>query len=589
MASSANSYLQVTELDFEDIRTNLKSYLSTQTQFQDYDFEGSAMAVLLDVLAYNTHYNAYYLNMLANESFLDTAQQRDSVVSFAKALGYVPTSAIGASATINVQFNGVTANTAQFTIPKNSKFSTTIDDVQYTFVTTESHTVVNQSGVYSKEISIREGTPLTHRFTVDSNNPQRYIIPNKNIDISSIVINVQESAVDTTTTEFTRATNINQIFSTTPVYFIEEVANERYEIIFGSGSLGKAVKNGNIIIIDYLVNNADETNGANAFSVDDLNVGVNYNSVTLTTVESARGGTTNESIDSIKFNAPRNFQTQNRAVIDKDYERILLSENSDVESIIAFGGEQRTPPVYGKVLIAVKPFGEKFATESRKTQLKESISTRTPLGIDPLMIDPEYIYIIPTIKTYFNATTTTATRGQVEQAIKDAIDSYSTNNLERFGNKFRYSRFVRVLDNVAVADILNNDASIQIQKRIIPSLGGAQNIIINFNNQLRRSTLDSTQFTYSGFPAYLDDNGSGTVRIYRFDTNKNKVIIIPSIGTIDYATGTIELSSFAPSAFVDAEIKITATPDALDVTPIREQILIMESVDATVSAIGEYE
>ena len=230
--ATANTYLQVSELDFDDIRKNLKGYLSTQNQFKDYNFEGSAMSVLLDVLSYNTHYNAYYLNMIGNEMFLDTAQQRDSVVSRAKELGYLPVSAIGASANVTVAFSGIANTVSQFTIPKNSKFSTTIDDITYTYVTPEASLVINSANTFSKAITIKEGIPLTHKFTVNTSNPVRYILPNKNIDTSSISVSVQESSSDTTTTEFTRATNIKQVYSTSPVFFLEESADEKYEILF---------------------------------------------------------------------------------------------------------------------------------------------------------------------------------------------------------------------------------------------------------------------------------------------------------------------------------------------------------------------
>ena len=274
MATSANSYLRVTELDFEDIRDNLKSFLSTQTEFQDYDFEGSAISTLLDVLAYNTHYNAYYVNMLANEMFLDTAQQRESVVSKAKELGYVPVSAIGATANINLTFTGIDTTTSQFTIPKNSKFTTTIDDIQYTYVTPRAYTVVNENNAFSRDIEIKEGIPLTHRFVVSGDRSQRFVIPNDGLDFTSLSVFVQESESDTVQTEFTRATDIKQVFSTTPVYFLEEAYEGKYELVFGSGSLGKSLKNGNIIIVNYLSCNGEETNGSSAFSVDTLNVGI---------------------------------------------------------------------------------------------------------------------------------------------------------------------------------------------------------------------------------------------------------------------------------------------------------------------------
>lgn len=588
MATSANSYLQVTELDFEQIRTNLKSYLSTQSQFQDYDFEGSAMAVLLDVLSYNTHYNAYYINMLANEMFLDTAQQRDSVVSHAKLVGYTPVSAIGASANVSVAFTGVANTTAQFTIPKNSKFTTTIDDIQYTYVTPVAYTVTNSSNTFSRAINIKEGLPLTHRFTVNDANPQRFVLPNENVDVSSITVSVQESAADTTVTEFVRATNVAQVFSTSPVYFVEEAYDLKYEILFGSGSLGKSLKNGNIVIVEYLVCSGDATNGATTFSIDDL-TGITepYTTATITTNTNSLGGRPAETTDSIKFNAPRFYQTQNRAVIDNDYQRILLAENSDLQSVIAFGGELASPPVYGKVYVAVKPFGEEFATANRKQQLRESILNRVPLAIDPVFIDPDYTYLIPSITTYYNASQTVVSTGAIETQILNSIRDFSTNNLERFGNRLRYSRFVRALDNTQNGSILNNDATINIQKRFVPNTNLAERVTLGYNNPIRVNTLSSTQFTLSGFNAFFDDDGVGNIRIYRFNESKQKVFINATAGTIDYTNGIVVIDAFSPSAYAGIEMKVTVTPNRLDIIPIREQILLMDVNDATVTLVGE--
>jgi len=589
MATSANTYLKVTEVDFDDIRTNLKSYLSTQDQFQDYNFEGSALATLLDVLAYNTHYNAFYLNMLANEMFLDTAQQRDSVVSRAKELGYLPSSAIGAQANVSLTFTGIANTNAQFTIPRNATFTTTVDDVSYTYVVPTAKTVVNVSNTFSTSLIIKEGTPLTHRFTVSASNPERYIIPNVNVDTSSIKVTVQESASDTTTTEYIRATNTKQITGTSAVYFLEESADKKYEVVFSPGTLGKPVKNGNIVIIEYLVCNAKDTNGAKTFTVDNLNLGVSYTSVAVTTNKASSGGNTQEAIESIKFNAPRNFQTQNRAIVKNDYERIITTENADIQSVIAFGGEDADPAVYGKVYIALKPVGALMTTNNKKAQIKTSISDRTPLGVDPVMIDPEYTYIIPTVKVFYNRTLSTATTSEVQSAALTAITNFSTNNLEQFDKRFRFSRFVRVLDNLTVAEVLNTDASVQMQKRISPLLNISQSIDILFNNPIRTSTLSSTQFVFETFNCFLDDDGLGTVRIYRFDDTNTKVIQNSNVGTINYTTGKITLSNFNVSSIVGTQLKINATPDTLDVTPLREQILIMQSVDAVVTAISEFE
>ena len=592
MTQSANSYLQVTELDFEEIRTNLKAYLSTQDQFADYDFEGSGMAVLLDVLAYNTHYNAFYTNMLANEMFLDTAQQRDSVVSHAKLVGYVPTSAIGATANVSLTFTGIANTVAQFTIPKNSQFTTTIDDITYTYVTPAAYKVVNESNTFSRAITIKEGLPLTHRFVIDSNNPQRYVLPNDGVDTTSIQVHVQNSLTDTSTEEFVRATNLFQVFSTSPVFFVEEAYDGKYEILFGSGSLGKSPVDGNVIIVDYLVCNGEDTNGASTFSVDQLTLqpsSVTYDDVALTVNSSSIGGRPKETVDSIKFNAPRNYQTQNRAVIDNDYQRILLAENPDLQSVIAFGGEKADPPVYGKVFVAIKPFAEQFATQTRKQQLRESILTRVPLAVDPVFIDADYTFIIPSITTFYNQSKTVVTTSEIEQEIRNTITAFSTNNLERFGNRLRYSRFVRALDNLTVGSILNNDADLTLQKRVVPNTNAPEKVTLRYNNPIRPQSLTSTQFTFNGFDSFVDDDGNGNVRIYRFNENRQKVIGVAVAGTVNYDTGLVEIENFQPSAYAGIELRFSITPDRLDIIPVREQILLMNQADATITLVAETE
>jgi hypothetical protein len=583
---AANTYLEVTDVDFEDIRSNLKTYLGSQTQFQDYDFEGSNMAVLLDILAYNTHYNAFYTNMIANEMFLDTAQQRDSVVSRSKELGYVTRSARGATANVTLTFTGISNTVSSFTLPKNSKFTTTIDDIAYTFVTPTDHVIENNANTFSKAISIKEGEPLTHRFTVNTSNPVRYVLPNQNVDTSSITVRVQESASNLANTAFTEATNIRGVTSQSAVYYLQECADQQYEIYFSTGALGKPLKNNNVIIVDYLVCNGPETNGANTFTIDTINITPSYTSASLTVNSVARGGVNIESVDSIKFNAPRNYEIQNRAVIKNDYDRIILNENTDLQSVTAFGGELADPPVYGKVYIAIKPTGEQFATAVRKSEIRETILDRTPLGIDPVMIDPDYIYIIPTITTFYDSLKTTLTAQATIQACRDAVDAFDAANLERFGNKLRYSRFVRALDNTNES-ILNNNVSIKIQKRFVPNTQQAQKVTLRFSNAIRPNSLLSTKFTYNNFDAFLDDDGNGNVNIFRYNAAKQKVNIVTAAGTVNYTTGLVEVERFNPSAYDGIEMKVTVEPVSVDVTPVREQILIMNGSDATITAVGE--
>ena len=583
---AANTYLEVTEVDFEDIRSNLKSYLSSQTQFNDYDFEGSNISVLLDILAYNTHYNSFYTNMLANEMFLDTAQQRDSVVSRSKELGYISRSARGSTANVTITFAGIANTVSSFNLPKNTKFTTTIDDIAYTYVTPDDVIINNIANTFSKAISITEGEPLTQRFTVNTSNPVRYALPNQDVDTRSISVRVQESSTNLANTVFTLATNIRDVNSSTPVYYLQECADKQFEIYFSDGALGKPLKNNQIIIVDYRVCNGPVTNGANTFSIDSVNITPSYSSASLVVNSVARGGVDLESIDSIKFNAPRNFEVQNRAVINNDYQRILLNENTDLASVAAFGGETAVPPVFGKVFIAVKPTGEQFATAIRKQEIRESILNRTPLGIDPVMVDPDYIYIIPTIRTFYDSLKTTLTASATIAACRAAVDAFDTANLERFGNKLRYSRLVRALDNTNES-ILNNDVSLKLQKHFVPNTNVAEKVTLRFSNPLRTGTLSSTKFTFNGFDAFLDDDGLGNINIFRFNADKQKVNIVTAIGSINYDTGLVEIGAFNPSAYDGIEIKVSVQPVSLDVTPVREQILIMHGSDATITAVPE--
>ena len=584
--ATANTYLELSEVDFSDIRTNLKSYLSTQTQFQDYDFEGSAISTLLDVLAYNTHYNAFYANMLANEMFLDTAQQRDSVVSRAKELNYLPVSAKGASANVTLTFSGVASTVGNFDIAANSTFSTTIDDITYTYVTPQAYTVVNNDNTFVKEITITEGEPLQHRWTVNTSAPVQYILPNHDIDVDSIKVVVQESATDTTRTTFTRATNIVAVSDTSAVYFLHETIDEKHEITFGNNVLGKAVKNNNIIIVDYRVCNGTTTNGANTFSVGTVTAGASFSSVDLALKSKATGGRELESVDDVKFNAPKNYETQNRAIIAEDFSRILLNENSDLSSVTSFGGEERIPAVFGKVYIAVRPLIEDFITTARKNQLKLSILDRTPIAIDPVFIDPDYLQVIPTVTVRFDEKTTTQSTDALIALVKNALVSYNADNLNKFKKRLRFSRLSRAIDNVDTA-IFNTEVSLSLQKRFVPDVNLSQQYTLKFKNALTKSTLSSTQFTFDGYQAFFGDDGLGKVTIFRFDSALEKVIIKDNTGTIDYDTGEVNIKAFQPSAFEGIEIKVDATPVNLDVVPTQETIIMIDSEAATISAVSE--
>ena len=583
---SANTYLNITEVDFADIKSNLKTYLQSQTQFNDYDFEGSNMSVLLDVLSYNTHYNAFYTNMLANEMFLDTAQQRDSVVSRAKELGYITRSARGASANVTITFTGVSNAISEFALPKNTTFTTSINNRTFTFVTPETNIIKNISNTFSKAITITEGTPVTQEFTVNDASPVKYVIPNENVDTRSILVTVKESSASSANTIYTQATNIRDVNNQSAVYYLQETHDKQYEILFGTGSLGKPVVNGNVIQVEYRVCHGIQTNGANTFSIDNLSVAPSYTSTNLSVNSVARGGVEIESVDSIKFNAPRNYKIQNRAVVAKDFERIILNENTNLSSVVAFGGEEAIPAVHGKVYIAIKPQGELIPTATLKDEIKNSIKSRTMLGIDPIIIDPTYLYVIPTITTYYDTLKANIGTSQIQTLVRDSITNYSTNSLEQFGKKLRYSRFVRELDNTNDA-VLNNEAEFQMQKRFVPSRTSATLVELEFHNAIEKNSITSTTFTFNNFIAQLDDDGLGNIRMFRFNTEKEQVFIDSKAGAIDYTTGKVSLNSFVVSAFDGIEVKVNANPVNKDIVPVREQIIIISSADAVIDTQAE--
>ena len=583
---SANTYLNITEVDFADIKSNLKSYLQSQTQFNDYDFEGSNMSVLLDVLSYNTHYNAFYTNMLGNEMFLDTAQQRDSVVSRAKELGYLTRSARGASANVSITFSGISNSISEFELPKNTTFTTNINDRTFTFVTPEANIIKNISNTFTKAITITEGTPVTQEFTVSDASPVKYVLPNENVDTRSILVKVKESASSSANTVYKQATNIREVNNQSAVYYLQETHDKQYEILFGTGSLGKPVVDGNIVQVEYRICHGLQTNGANTFSIDSLSITPSYSGATLAVNSVARGGVEIESVDSIKFNAPRNYKIQNRAVVAKDFERIILNENTNLSSVVAFGGEEAVPAVHGKVYIAIKPQGELIPTATLKDFIKNSIKDRTMLGIDPVVIDPTYLYVIPTITTYYDTLKSNISTSAIQTLVRNSIINYSATNLEQFGKRLRYSRFVRDLDNTDES-VLNNEAEFQMQKRFVPSTTSATLVELEFHNSIEKSSIISTPFTFNNFTARLDDDGLGNIRIFRFNTEKQKVFINSTAGTIDYTTGKISINTFVVSAYEGIEIKVNANPVNKDIVPVREQIIIISSADAVINTQAE--
>ena len=582
---AANTQLNITGTNFDDIKDNLKTYLKSQVEFQDYEFETSTMAVLLDLLSYNTYYNAVYLNQVANEMYLDSAILRNNVVSRAKMLGYTPTSIKGSTAHIKLAFSPGD-NPPSITVPKNTEFNSTIDGRVFTFVTTESY-VVNSAASYTANVSITEGFPLTHRFTVSTSDPQRYVIPNRNVDISSLNIKVQASASNTALTVFSKATDLVEVTGTSDIYFVQEVKGGKYEVTFGDGVLGTQLKDGNIVQIEYRIANGTDTNGALVFTGPDAIAG--YSTYTVSTSANSAGGANQESVASIKYNAPKSFQTQNRAVTADDYKRIVLEENPDLQTIRVWGGEENVPPVYGKVYVSAKPKVGTLLSSQRKTDLVKFLEKRNVMSIDPEFVDPFYLYVQPSVKARVDFTKTTQTAGDFASSITTKIVNYEDTNLGNFGDNLYRHDLSTLVKNIDTAAIVSVGIDLHMQKRFQPKTDAATTYKLNFNNAIfnphdgHMGALSSTKFTFNNIANhYIDDDGKGNVRFYYLSAEEVKIYTDNLAGTINYATGEVvidhKLITFAP----DNEIKLIAKVSDYDVFTVRNQIPLIADASITV-------
>lgn len=489
--------LRVTELDFDTIKNNLKTFLNQQSEFTDYDFEGSGLSVLLDILAYNTHYNAYYLNMVANESFLDTAQLRDSVVSHAKTLGYVPYSKKAPSARINFTAQSSTANNGYLTMPSGFSFlSNQIDGTSYNFVVLDDVIVSKaNSQYYFENVDIYEGQLVTYNFVHDqlSNPKQVFTLPDANIDTTTVKVSVTPSTGNTQVTVYSLVTDILDVTSTSEVFYLQEDKNGKFQIYFGNDIVGKKLPDGAVVSVRYLITNGIVANKANNFIatsslVDSLSESIN--SFTIDNVSAAAGGSERETIDEIKFNSASQFTTQNRLVTFKDYESYLRQNYPSIDSISVWGGEDEVPPVFGKVYISIKPKTNFFLTDTEKKRIvEEIIKPKAIVSIDAEIREPEFLYIVLENYVEYDKNKTTQSSDAIKNAIRNAILIYNSTSLSKFGSVFILSKLQDAIDGVNLNAIRGSETVLKIQKRFQPDLTTAKSYTINFNNELYRGTL----------------------------------------------------------------------------------------------------
>jgi hypothetical protein len=593
-----NTDLVVTGLDFDVIRANLRNYIASKNEFSDYDFADSALGTLLDLLAYNTYYNGFYANMVVNESFLDTAQNYDSVVSLAKTLGYTPTSARSAEANVKLTFTMSTANTTfrSITVPKNTAFLTRVNGASYKFVTPQTYTIsANSNNGFSDYIKIVEGEPLTHRYLYNATANTSFVLPNQKVDTTSISVTVTTSG---NTQSYVRADDIFSVTANSQVYFVEADRGQKYKIAFGDGVIGKQPATGSVVSISYRVCNGILPNGANTFNLINTTID-GQNSINIQPIGRSSGGADIEDIESVRFNAPRSYQTQNRSVTSNDYKNILLEQNPDIASISVWGGEENDPPIYGKVFVAVKPKNTTLFSINRKNEIVNNIRKYNVQSIDVEVVDPTYLYIVPYINVRYDPSQTSRTPGELAADISARVIMFEENYMSSFDKSFRFSKFLEYIDNTDEA-IQTTDAQIRLRKTFTPNLSGTNSYTLNFNNQIQRlgtkeliggnakhpgyGSVTSSTFVYANKDSFFDDNGFGTVRIYYPDAagQLGRVYTNYAAGTVDYDAGVVYINNFVPTSYTGDVLSVIATPLSPNISPIRNQILLMSQCEVNI-------
>jgi hypothetical protein len=597
--------LSVTEFDFDEVKDNLKLFMRNQTEFKDYDFEGSGLSALLDVLAYNTHYLGFNANMLANEMFLDSSQLRSSVVSHAKTLGYTTRSATASNAVVDIFLNTTNASA---TMPAGTVFSASVGDESYQFVTISDVTSSNSgSTIAFNDVRIYEGSYVSSRYVADTQNvEQRFLINDDRADTTTLSVVVQNSATDTTQTTFTQATDISGLTSTSNVYFIQEVEDGQYEIYFGDGILGSAIEDGNIIIMQYVVTNKGAANGASAFTSSSAIDTVN--SVNVVTVSISAGGSEPESIESIKYNAPLDYASQGRCVTTEDYKTYVKQLFANTQAVSVWGGEDGSfnpvtgvsdVPEYGKIFISVKSTTGLNLNEIQKAQLVTDLSPYTVASITPVVIDAETLNVILNVNFKFDSNQTTNSRESLETLVQSTITNYNTDYLKVFNSIFRHSQFTSLVDNTD-ASILSNITTVTLGVFYTPSTLGSFSFTVNFGNSLYNphSGHNSTSggiISSTGFyiqdntnEMFFDDDGAGNLRIYYLVTGA-RTYYDSFAGTVDYTTGLVSVNPvyITSVSSVDGNasrrIRLTAIPASSDIVGKRNQIVEIDLVNTSVS------
>jgi hypothetical protein len=586
----ANKQITTQDLDFDKIKSNLKTFLQGQTDLSDYNFEGSGLSLLLDVLAYNTHYNNLYLNLAVNESFLDSAVIRNSVVSKAFELGYLPKSATSAKAVVNITLTNVSGNPGIVSIPSLTAFNTTVNGSNFSFYNMEPSVATSVNGIYKfSDLVITEGTPLTQTYTVSDNTT--YTISNTNVDISTISVDVYDSLNSTTKVKYTRSTDILNVTATDTVFFLKEIEGGKYEVQFGNDRIGKSVSPGNIVVINYFVSKKATANGARLFTSPNLST-----NATIVTLYQSQGGSDMESIDDIKFNAPRLFNSTNRAVTAEDYRSLLLARFPNIASINVWGGEDNLPPVYGSVFISILPKSNSVLTSTEKDVIVNDIlKSRKMVTITPKFVDPFYLNIRLTTAIYYDPNNTSKTANELSVIATNAILDYNTANLRQFDSVLRYSKLIAAIDNSDSA-ITGNITTLVVDRNLSVKFNVNTNYTFHIDNPIYSAGVPEDAVTSNGFYVfgdstnvqYLKDDGYGIIQRYYIDPISLKPVVTnTNQGTVDYSIGKISLTNFHITRLASNYMALTFKLQSNDVVSVRDHVVNIDPSLLTVTAIPE--
>lgn len=582
----ANNSLAVSSLDYTGLRSSLVSFMRNYPQFQDYDFEGSNLSTLIDLLSYNTYINSFYTNMAINEMFIDTAVLRESVVSHAKELNYIPRSARASVGYIDIEVVPTDAP-AYINMPAGSKFQGTDGNNVFTFLTTANTIITPVGNTYIvTDVPVREGVLLTEAFIVNNAiTDQKYILSNPNIDTTTLTLTVTNSIG--TPEAWTYYPNLFDVKTTTKAFFLQATA-DKYEIVFGDGVTGAAPPNNSTIIARYVSCNLDKPNGISAYKSGGTIGG--YSNITVTpsyyangTVQSSGGGLAPETAKSIRFNAPRAYQTLERAVTAEDYRNILFSQFTEIRDIFVYGGDQIDPPQYGRVYIAVDLLDAVGLSDLEKNKIQSFISTRVPLTITATVIEADYTMIGIVSSINYNLNQSSLAASDIQSKVLAAMQTYNDANLNKFDARFRYSQLLAAID-AADSSIVDNETDTLLIKQFIPTLDENYSSALKYQNQINAGSITSTAFTYGGLQCSIVDDSNGNLKIISTVNGIQTPLIIA--GTVDYATGTVNIINLNVSAFVGNYISIFATPTTHDFNSSQNIILDIDFNNVTVAVEG---